>query len=626
MKKILLFGGLLLSIYGAKAQTIINEDFEGTGIPTGWTQTTLATDGGWKHGLNTAIQSSSFPIPSHTKMIGTNDDGCNCDKSNDFMTSPSFSLTGVTSAVLKFDLLYYEGTYQGATESLKLEVSTDGGVTWTVIQTMTGAGDWRTEIIDLSSYAGTADVRIGFRYNDGAGWTFGAAMDNFNVSVPAALDLATTTINLPTFIGNNQPFTITGNIVNYGSQVVTSMTLNYSIDNGTPVTENLTSLNIAAINGQYSYSHATPYTPTTVGAKTVKVWATNINGAADMNTANDEATGSVIVASQVVPRVTCIEEFTSSTCAPCASLNSTFDPLLNANNANSSTNFSNVTAIKYQMNWPSPGNDPSYNPDGVTRQNYYGVTGIPDVYMDGFNQGTNQAAIDAAKSKIAAMQVTASGTIGGNLVTVNVSVTPYISIPSGTKLYIGVMEKEYDYAASTTSQDVFHHAMRKMLPNGGGITLNNLVDGTPVTQNGSYTFTLAAPGIPTQNSYALWTDMTNLEVIAFVQNVATKEIYQSALATLTTGVNELSNNFSVNLFPNPVQNDMILNINAIKNADASLEIVNALGQVTYSERIEAVPAGENVYHINTSTFESGIYFARINFGGELQTIKFTVAK
>ena len=625
MKKILLFGSLLFSIYGVKAQTIISEDFEGTAIPANWTQTTLSTDGGWKQGINTALQSSSFPIPAGTKMIATNDDGCNCDKSNDFITSPVFSLATATSAALKFDLFYYDGAYQGAQESLKIEISTDSGATWSVVQTMTGAGGWRTEIIDLTSYVGAANVKIGFRYNDGAGWTFGAAVDNFSVYVPLGVDLSATSINLPSFIGNNQPFTITGNIANYGGQAVTSMTLNYSIDNGTPVTANLSGLNIPAINGQYAYSHPTAYTPTTVGSKTVKVWATNINGAADQNTANDEATGSVVVASQVVPRVICIEEFTSSTCAPCAALNSTFDPLLETNNTNATTNFSNVTAIKYQMNWPAPGNDPSYNPDGATRQTYYGVNGIPDVFMDGFNQGTDQAAIDGAKSKVAAMQVTSNATIGGNLVTVNVSLTPYISIPSGTKLYIGILEKQYDYAASSTSQDVFHHVMRKMVPNGSGISLNNLVDGTPVTQGGNYTFTIATP-TPTQGSYALWTSMSNLEVIAFVQNNATKEIYQSSLAAITVGMNELSKNFSINLFPNPVQNDLIVNINAFKNADATIEIVNAIGQVVYTERIGGVPTGDNVYHVNTSNFESGIYFARINYGGELQTRKFTVAK
>jgi hypothetical protein len=625
MKKILLISSFLFAVSSIKAQTILTENFEGTSIPSGWTQTTSATDGGWKQGNN--LSSSSFPIPAHTKMIATNDDGCNCDKSNDFIKSPSMSLVGVTAAALKFDVFFVEGTYQNATESLIVEVSTNGGTTWTVLQTLTGVINWRTEIIDITSLAGNADVMIGFRYNDGAGWTFGAAIDDFSVYVPVALDLAVNSITLPTFISNNQPFTISGSLSNFGSQAVTSFTLNYSIDNGTPVTQNVTGVNIASINGQYNYSHSMPYTPTTVGTKTVKVWATDINGNADMNTSNDEKTGTVAVASQVVNRVTCIEEFTSSTCAPCASLNVTFDPLLSTNNTNvSGPTFSNVTAIKYQMNWPSPGNDPSYNPDGVTRQNYYGVTGIPDLYIDGNEMANSQADIDNAKTKSTPMAITSSATISGNTVNVSVTVTPYFSIASGTKLYIGVMEKEYDYAASTTSQDVFHHIMRKMLPNGGGIALNNLVDGTPVTQTGTHTFTLALPGIPAQNSYALWTSMSNLEVIAFVQNDATKEVYQAALATISTGSNELTNGFNVRLFPNPVQNQIVLNIESNKNADASLEIVNAIGQTVYSERIESIPAGENNYRIDATNMESGIYFARVNFGDKVQTIKFTVAK
>lgn len=627
MKKILLFGCVLCSIMSSKAQTIINEDFEGTGVPSSWTQTTLASDGGWKHGINTALQSTSFPITAHTNMIATNDDGCGqtCDKSNDFIYSPSFNLTGVTTAALKFDVFFYEGSYNGAQESLKLEYSTNGGTTWTVLQTLTGAADWRTEIIDISSLGGNADVRIGFRYNDGSGWTFGAALDNFNVSVPVGLDVAVNSINLPTFIANNQPFTISGNLSNYGGQVVSSMTLNYSIDNGTPVTQNLTGLNIAAINGTYAYSHSMPYTPTTVGTKTVKVWATNINGAADQNTANDEKTGTVIVASQVVTRVTCIEEFTSSTCAPCAALNSTFDPLLYANNTNvNGANFSNVTAIKYQMNWPSPGTDPSYNPDGVTRRTYYGVNGIPDVFMDGVNSNGNQAAIDAAKAKLAPMALTCSATKGGNLISVSATVTPYITIPSGAKLFMAVLEKEYTYTGGTTSQTTYHHVMRKMLPNGSGIALN-LVDGTPVTQTGSYSFTIAT-GTPTQNSYSLWTNMDNLEVVAFVQNTTTGEIYQAALATITAGDIELTNGFNVRLFPNPVKDNLVLNINADKNADASLEIVNTLGQVVYSERIESIPAGDNRYQINTNNIEAGIYSARVSFGGNVQTVKFNVVK
>jgi len=104
MKKILLISSFLFAVSSIKAQTILTENFEGTSIPSGWTQTTSATDGGWKQGNN--LSSSSFPIPAHTKMIATNDDGCNCDKSNDFIKSPSMSLVGVTAAALKFDVFF----------------------------------------------------------------------------------------------------------------------------------------------------------------------------------------------------------------------------------------------------------------------------------------------------------------------------------------------------------------------------------------------------------------------------------------------------------------------------------------------------------------------------------------
>jgi hypothetical protein len=189
------------------------------------------------------------------------------------------------------------------------------------------------------------------------------------------------------------------------------------------------------------------------------------------------------------------------------------------------------------------------------------------------------------------------------------------------------MEKAFvDDSSGTTTQTDFHHVMRKMIPNGNGISLA-LADGVPVNQSGSYSFTtVAPPTLPTQNSYTLWTNSNNLEVIAFVQNTATGEIYQSSLATITAGEKELKSGFNARLFPNPVKDNLVLSLNADKNSNASLDIINALGQVVYSERIESVPAGENRYQINVTNIETGIYFARINFGGNVQTVKFTVAK
>ena len=54
-----------------QAQNVLFEDFESGAMPAGWSQTTLANDGGYKFGINTVIQSASWPVVAHTKMVGT---------------------------------------------------------------------------------------------------------------------------------------------------------------------------------------------------------------------------------------------------------------------------------------------------------------------------------------------------------------------------------------------------------------------------------------------------------------------------------------------------------------------------------------------------------------------------
>ena len=101
----------------------------------------------------------------------------------------------------------------------------------------------------------------------------------------------------------------------------------------------------------------------------------------DPNPSDNVVTGNFLGVSNQVQRNCLIEEFTSSTCAPCASFNSTFDPFIASINVNNQS--SNFNIIKYQMNWPSPGNDASYNAHGNVRRGYYGVSGIPDHYTNG---------------------------------------------------------------------------------------------------------------------------------------------------------------------------------------------------------------------------------------------------
>src|ERR1700685_4084970 len=103
MKKILLFvSALYIAVGTMNAQTYLSEDFEstsGTGIPTGWTKTQPAsnTTSGWMSG--TALGSTYYIIPAHTRYVAVNDDitqtstsQANVDNSNDLLATPSINL------------------------------------------------------------------------------------------------------------------------------------------------------------------------------------------------------------------------------------------------------------------------------------------------------------------------------------------------------------------------------------------------------------------------------------------------------------------------------------------------------------------------------------------------------
>ena len=64
MFKKLLAGFFLVSLASSiSAQAVWEETFDGGNtLPAGWTQTTLASDGGWKVGIPSALSSSAFAL------------------------------------------------------------------------------------------------------------------------------------------------------------------------------------------------------------------------------------------------------------------------------------------------------------------------------------------------------------------------------------------------------------------------------------------------------------------------------------------------------------------------------------------------------------------------------------
>ena len=221
-------------------------------------------------------------------------------------------------------------------------------------------------------------------------------------------------------------------------------------------------------------------------------------------------------------RILLLESFTNTGCGPCAMYNPGMDALI-ANNPDK------VVAIKYHVNWPSSA-DPMYqhNPtESSSRVNYYSVSSVPHVVVDGIRFSGNsgnitQSIIDQCSAIESPMQLRLSYEVNEaqNLITVNVMGRASTAIEGNLRLYVGVIEKEihFNSAPGSNGERDFYDVMKKLLPNQQGMSLGQLAAEDYFAY--SLSWELA-------NIY----DMSQLSAIAWVQNNNTKEVIQSCGAS-----------------------------------------------------------------------------------------------
>jgi len=135
---------------------------------------------------------------------------------------------------------------------------------------------------DIISRDGYGDGGAAFVANIGSwpmyNFSAGAASENFTFSVvpPPSIDGAMLKIETPSyvFIGN---IGLEAKIKNLGSSTINSMDVNYTVNGGSTVTQNLSGLNIYALTS-YNLTHPTVWMPSSIGAYIVELWISNING------------------------------------------------------------------------------------------------------------------------------------------------------------------------------------------------------------------------------------------------------------------------------------------------------------------------------------------------------------
>ena len=181
------------------------------------------------------------------------------------------------------------------------------------------------------------------------------------------------------------------------------------------------------------------------------------------------------------------------------------------------------------------------------------------------------------------------------------------------KLFVVAVEDEYSYPASTTTQDEFHYVQRKIFPNGQGTVLNALSDGSTQTVDLSYTWT---PGVPAQGNYRLWTDLDHVTLVAFVQNVTTKQVHQAAILPMevSIGIKEEIAERGFAVFPNPTNGIVNLALDMPNSGNAQVVVTNVLGEQVLVENRNFSPGAQRTT-LDLSNLNDGIYFVNITSDG-----------
>jgi hypothetical protein len=418
------------------------------------------------------------------------------------------------------------------------------------------------------------------------------------------------------------PITCTAKFMNYGSATVTSCDLNYSIDGGAVVTAPVSSVNIASL-ATADLSHATKWTPTSVGKFTIKIWASNINGNADENLTNDTAVMQINVVDKFAPRKMLNEIFTSSTCGPCKAGN--------ANYLTVTTGKTQHSTIKYQVNWPGTG-DPYCTQEVRDRVSYYAINSVPRMECDGGWDGNaasfTSALYDQFSSKPSFLEITGNVSLTWkNKVTADITLNPLADFASSNlKLHAVITEGTTFWNKKSNGETQFEDVMKKMITTSAGSALSPLTKDAPVNKSVNFAFAgnyrLPLDGSvaqhinhATENSVETWND---LAVVVFVQDATTKEVLQSETFPIAlTSVETLEQ--GIQLYPNPANDMFNLKVASLTSEKASITVSNLKGQVVYQGSLVDGKA-----QINVENMSEGMYVVNINSGSRNLNTKLVV--
>jgi hypothetical protein len=269
MRSLSLLSTVLWMGMTATAQTLLlEENFEGGGLPAGWTVEAAPGSDGWRFGTAAELSAlATLIFPEHGRFAATNDETCNCNKSNERLILPPQNFSAHPHTYLLFDSYFLGFSFQGTAESARIQVSTNGGESWSDAFVVPAFNGWKRYAVNLSAYSGAASVTVAFRYSDGGGWNLGWGVDNVVLLAPPS-----TSVQLLSFNHQDQEYLpvgshpVAGKIVNQGANTLTDTRFTLTLNGATVLTETVSGLNVAPfdtanfyLNGSLTVTAPTMY-------------------------------------------------------------------------------------------------------------------------------------------------------------------------------------------------------------------------------------------------------------------------------------------------------------------------------------------------------------------------------
>lgn len=550
-----------------------------------------------------------------------------CDR---WLVTPQLNMPSATGYYLEFDLYGRSDSYP---ESLKVMVSTTNNAktsfTTTIYNEAAVAAGTNHKAIDLSAYAGQ-NIYIAF-VNYGTNGYF-VGVDNVKVSIPAPYGIAYLDGMVQGFAPMGTSFNFYTLVENQGINPMTSYTLTYTLNNGTPQTRTVSGISVAPYD---TYIDTITISYPTAGALTIDLEVSAPNGQTDPDPSDN--TGSLQTTiydpATATQRTSLLDHYTT---APCVNCPAAHERLHTA-----------IVGYEDRIAWVA--HHVGYGTDDMTySQDDNTSNGVKGFYVANGGTSTFAPAMMLDRN-IENVPVSGGGMVGsvGTVATLQSQFANATSTPAFVTVELQNMnynestrEVSFDVAGQfmqtisgtvnvtvyitedsimgtqtgATGQYQHDHVLRTVVSAywGDALTSTNAND----TYSKHYTYTLPATW---KNNKCRVIAFVNKHDAASYMNRQVLNATKSGFLTNTLGIEDVKPAISVKMWPNPVAEIAFVEA---ESTIRSYEVVNALGQrVMCEDHVNA-----DALELNVSGLAAGVYFVSVTTDNGVSTERLSVVK